>query len=90
MKFPNPEEGKGALSLSMDAADECGANHILANDPDADRLAVAERNGYANQIKWLRALDCLYCRLRDSALSKRNHATYRMKLSTLHCLNKIS
>ena len=46
MKFPNPEEGKGALSLSMDAADECGANYILANDPDADRLAVAERNGY--------------------------------------------
>ena len=46
VKFPNPEEGKGALSLSMDAADECGANYIFANDPDADRLAVAERNGY--------------------------------------------
>ena len=51
MKFPNPEEGKGALSLSMDAADECGANYILANDPDADRLAVAERNGYEATFK---------------------------------------
>lgn len=37
------EEGKGALALSMQAADEQGANVILANDPDADRLAVAER-----------------------------------------------
>ena len=51
VKFPNPEEGKGALSLSMDAADECGANYILANDPDADRLAVAERNGYGASCK---------------------------------------
>lgn len=41
--FPNPEEGKGALQLAMDAADSVSAAVILANDPDADRLAVAER-----------------------------------------------
>ena len=41
--FPNPEEGKGALSLAMQAADEAEAPLIIANDPDADRLAVAER-----------------------------------------------
>ncbi|KAL1139480.1 hypothetical protein AAG570_006464, partial [Ranatra chinensis] len=43
VKFPNPEEGKSALDLSMKAANECCSTLILANDPDADRLAVAEK-----------------------------------------------
>ncbi|XP_052279958.1 phosphopentomutase-like [Dreissena polymorpha] len=43
VKYPNPEEGKGALTLSMKTADENGSTVILANDPDADRLAVAEK-----------------------------------------------
>jgi phosphomannomutase len=38
--FPNPEE-KGALDLSFALAREVQADVILANDPDADRLAVA-------------------------------------------------
>jgi phosphomannomutase len=38
--FPNPEE-KGALDLAIGAAVEVDADVILANDPDADRLAVA-------------------------------------------------
>lgn len=42
--LPNPEEGKGALALAMKTADEHGASLILASDPDADRLAVAERD----------------------------------------------
>jgi phosphomannomutase len=37
--FPNPEE-PGALDLALAAADEIEADVILANDPDADRLAV--------------------------------------------------
>mmetsp|Transcript_17283 Transcript_17283/g.16933 ORF Transcript_17283/g.16933 Transcript_17283/m.16933 type:complete len:523 (-) Transcript_17283:420-1988(-) len=41
--FPNPEEGKGALQLSMDQADKEDSRFILANDPDADRLAIAEK-----------------------------------------------
>eukprot|EP00899_Mesostigma_viride_P025973 jgi/Mesvir1/6560/Mv16818-RA.1 len=41
--FPNPEEGEGALKLAMATADREGAHVVLANDPDADRLAVAER-----------------------------------------------
>ena len=41
--YPNPEEGKGALNLSFKTADANGSNLILANDPDADRLAIAEK-----------------------------------------------
>lgn len=44
VKFPNPEEGASSLVLSMKLADKTGSNLILANDPDADRLACAERN----------------------------------------------
>jgi phosphomannomutase len=46
--FPNPEEGRGALALAMKAADESGSTIILANDPDADRLAVAVKNVKGN------------------------------------------
>ncbi|KAL6077659.1 Phosphoglucomutase [Balamuthia mandrillaris] len=42
--FPNPEEGKGALKLAMETADSAGASLIIANDPDSDRLAIAEKN----------------------------------------------
>jgi phosphomannomutase len=38
--FPNPEE-PGVLDLAMADADAFGADLVLANDPDADRLAVA-------------------------------------------------
>ena len=38
--FPNPEE-PGAMDLSFLAARDAGAEFVIANDPDADRLAVA-------------------------------------------------
>ena len=43
VSFPNPEE-KGALDLAIAKANEVGAEFIVANDPDADRLAVAVRD----------------------------------------------
>jgi phosphomannomutase len=39
VSFPNPEE-PGALDLARALATRVGADLILANDPDADRLAV--------------------------------------------------
>jgi phosphomannomutase len=38
--FPNPEE-PGAMDLAMRLAEEVDADVVLANDPDADRCAVA-------------------------------------------------
>jgi phosphomannomutase len=38
--FPNPEE-PGAMDLAMALAAEVGADVVVANDPDADRCAVA-------------------------------------------------
>ncbi len=38
--FPNPEE-PGAMDLAFEAARAADAELIIANDPDADRLAVA-------------------------------------------------
>ena len=40
VSFPNPEE-PGAMDLSFARARGTGAEFIIANDPDADRLAVA-------------------------------------------------
>lgn len=40
--FPNPEE-EGALDLAKLTADESSIRFILANDPDADRFAAAEK-----------------------------------------------
>lgn len=44
VSFPNPEE-PGAMDLAFEAAIADGSNLILANDPDADRLAVAVPEG---------------------------------------------
>ncbi len=40
VSFPNPEE-PGAMDLAMELAGEVEADIVVANDPDADRCAVA-------------------------------------------------
>jgi phosphomannomutase len=40
VSFPNPEE-PGAMDLAIALAKEVGADIVVANDPDADRCAVA-------------------------------------------------
>ncbi|KAI5248905.1 hypothetical protein E4T43_01112 [Aureobasidium subglaciale] len=42
VRFPNPEE-KGALDFAKQVADHNSVKFILANDPDADRFAAAEK-----------------------------------------------
>jgi len=40
--FPNPEE-PGVMDLALELGESAGADIVLVNDPDADRLAVAVR-----------------------------------------------
>ncbi|XP_059619954.1 phosphopentomutase [Phlebotomus argentipes] len=51
VQFPNPEEGKSSLVLSIKLANESQCGVILANDPDADRLACAEKNPASGEWK---------------------------------------
>uniref|UniRef100_A0A3Q3MYU5 Phosphoglucomutase 2 like 1 n=1 Tax=Mastacembelus armatus TaxID=205130 RepID=A0A3Q3MYU5_9TELE len=44
VRCPNPEEGESVLELSLLLAERENAQIVLATDPDADRLAVAERS----------------------------------------------
>ncbi len=60
VKFPNPEE-PGAMDLAFALAKKMNADLVVANDPDADRLAIAlpENGGYrqltGNQVGLLLA-----------------------------------
>ncbi len=51
VNFPNPEE-PGAMDLSTATAERVRAGLVLANDPDADRLAVMVRDG-AGKLRML-------------------------------------
>lgn len=42
VNFPNPEED-GALQLAFETADRADETIVIANDPDADRFAVAQK-----------------------------------------------
>ncbi|XP_022917761.2 phosphopentomutase [Onthophagus taurus] len=51
VKLPNPEEGKNALNLAVATANKNNVTIILANDPDADRMACAEKNKNSGEWK---------------------------------------
>lgn len=53
VSFPNPEE-PGALDLALAAAARADADIVLANDPDADRAAVAAKDPDTGAWRMLR------------------------------------
>ena len=46
---PNPEE-PSALKLAIEKADECGADLVIATDPDADRMGIAVRDDKGEMV----------------------------------------
>jgi len=53
VNFPNPEE-PGALDLALETAARVGADIVIANDPDADRAAVAAQDPDTGAWRMLR------------------------------------
>lgn len=70
VSFPNPEEGKGAWQLAFLAAEAAGACLAIANDPDADRFAVAERDDVTGEPE-------TYCSVGGGAASLHQHGGRR-------------
>lgn len=53
VSFPNPEE-PGALDLALESAERLGADIVIANDPDADRAAIAAKDPDTGAWRMLR------------------------------------
>lgn len=53
VNFPNPEE-PGALDLALETAARLDADIVIANDPDADRAAVAAKDPHSGAWRMLR------------------------------------
>ena len=53
VNFPNPEE-PGALDLALETAARVDADIVIANDPDADRAAVAAKDPDSGAWRMLR------------------------------------
>ena len=84
--FPNPEE-KGALDLAMALAEAQDADLIIANDPDADRVALAlpTENG------WQRLTgDQVGLILADEIASKAKSGTLACSIVSSSVLTKVA
>ena len=84
--FPNPEE-PGAIDLALGLAEDTGADLVIANDPDADRLAAAAViNG---QWRMLRG-DELGVLLGEDALRRGVRGTYACSIVSSSLLATIA
>ncbi len=84
--FPNPEE-PGALDLALATADEHGADLVLANDPDADRCAVAVPG--ADGWRVLRG-DEVGVLLADALIRRGVHGTYATTIVSSTLLGRLA
>ncbi len=75
--FPNPEE-PGATDLLLELAERTGADIAIANDPDADRCAVADMSAGGRQLTG----DELGLLLADHILTHRTRGAGRALVAT--------
>ena len=84
--FPNPEE-PGAMDLATALAAEVGADLVIANDPDADRCAVAVPGPHGWQM--LRG-DEVGALLGQHLLDTRRHGTYAASIVSSSLLSAMA
>jgi phosphomannomutase len=85
--FPNPEE-PGAIDLATELARERGADLVLANDPDADRCAVAAPTA-SGSWRMLRG-DEVGVLLADALLSRGVRGTYATTIVSSSMLREMA
>ena len=86
VSFPNPEE-PGAMDLAMQLASEVGADIVVANDPDADRCAVAVPDVHGWRM--LRG-DDVGALLGDFLLRQGKQGTYAVSIVSSSLLGKMA
>jgi phosphomannomutase len=86
VSFPNPEE-PGAMDLAMALAEERGADLVVANDPDADRCAVAVPGPHGWQM--LRG-DEVGALLAHALLARGKAGTYACSIVSSSLLGKMA
>jgi phosphomannomutase len=84
--FPNPEE-PGAIDLALRSAQQTGADLVIANDPDADRCAIAAV--IDTQWRMLRG-DELGVLLGEDALRRSVRGTYACSIVSSSMLSVIA
>lgn len=84
--FPNPEE-PGAMDLALAQADRVGADVVVANDPDADRCAVAVR--HEGTLRMLTG-DELGALLGDELLRRGVEGTYAASIVSSSLLGRLA
>ncbi|HET8559435.1 MAG TPA: phospho-sugar mutase, partial [Marmoricola sp.] len=84
--FPNPEE-PGAMDQAMELAAEVGADLVVANDPDADRCAVAVPGPHGWQM--LRG-DEVGALLAQHLLANGRHGVYATSIVSSSLLGKMA
>jgi phosphomannomutase len=86
MAFPNPEE-PGAMDLVLALADVTGADLAIANDPDADRCAVAARRS-GGDWRMLRG-DEVGVLLADHLMRRGRHGLYATTVASSSMLRAL-